>query len=65
MKKIKAIIRLIKAKDWCLLTHNKGGDYDRIFDVLKAVKCPSDRILYITQWLNEEAKCFGQGKIKA
>lgn len=64
MKKIKAIIRLIKAKDWCLLTHNKNGQYDRMFEVLKDAKYSSSRLLYITDWLKEEAKVFGQGKIK-
>lgn len=64
-KKIKAIIRLIKAKDWCLLTHDNNGNYDRIFDVLKDIKGSSDRLLYMTAWLKEEAKIFAQGKIKA
>lgn len=58
MNKIKAIILLLKSKDWFLITHEGKGIFTRQYETLHSMKNPSnkDQIGYVISWLEEEIK---------
>lgn len=65
MSKLNAILQLIKAKDWCVLTHEHHR-YRRIFQryyrTLYSMKNPTlkEQTSYLIEWLEHELKILKQ-----
>ena len=62
MNKINAIIQLIKAKDWCVLTHKHRGIFQRYYRTLYSMKNPTfrEQTSYLIEWLEHELKILKQ-----